>query len=131
MQKDYETTMIKMKDYVPDKIDNLPIRLLLLLCKWKKRKGDQKMPSMRTDLLIRWNQTTHCNKVTLEDYLTTMTIIFESYKKMTKGKVLTMSMIETKLLGHHNIAIGGATAILHDNSIIGSKVLAEEAILAI
>ena len=67
----------------------------------------------------------------LEEYLMMMTIIFKSYVKMTKGKVLTMSMIESKLLGHHNVAIGGATAIVHDYSIIGSKVLAEEAILAV
>ena len=70
--------------------------------------------------------------MTLEEYLTTMTNRFESYKKMTKGKGLTMGMIETKVvLGHHNVAIGGATAILHDHSIIGSIVLAEDAVLAI
>ena len=28
LQKDYETAMIQMEDYVPDKIDNLPIWLL-------------------------------------------------------------------------------------------------------
>ena len=131
MRKDYETAMIKINDYIPDKIDNLPIRVLSPLCKWKKRKGDQKMPSKRTDLLIRWNQTKHCNDITLEEYLMTMTTIFESYEKMTKGKVLTISMIESKLLGHHNVAVGGATAIVHDHSIIGSKVLAEDAVLAI
>ena len=50
---------------------------------------------------------------------------------MTKGKILTMSMIETELLGHHSIAIGGATAIVHGHSITGSKVLAQDAVLAI
>ena len=104
VQKDYETAMIKMEDYVLDKIDNLPIRLISPLSRWKRRKCGQKMPSKRTDLLIQWNQKKHHNDMTLEEYLATMTIIFKSYEKMIKGKVLTMSMIETKLLGHHNVA---------------------------
>ena len=130
LKKEYGTAMIQMEHYLPDKINNLPIRLLSPLCRWKRRKGDHKMPSKRTELLIRWNETKHRSDITLEDYLTTMTIIFQTYQKMTKGKVLTMSMIETKLLGHHNVAIGGATAIVHDLS-SGSNVLAEDAVLAI
>ena len=130
LKKEYGTAMIQMEHYLPDKINNLPIRLLSPLCRWKRRKGDHKMPSKRTELLIRWNETKHRSDITLEDYLTTMTIIFQTYQKMTKGKVLTMSMIETKLLGHHNVAIGGATAIVHDHS-SGSNVLAEDAVLAI
>ena len=69
--------------------------------------------------------------MTLEEFLKKMTIMFKSYEKMTKGKVLTMSMTESKLVGHHDVAISGATAIVHDRSIISSKVLAEDAVLAI
>ena len=35
-----------------------------------------------------------------------MTSIFETYQKMTKGSVLTLSMIDARLR-HHNIYIGG------------------------
>ena len=41
-----------------------------------------------------------------------------------------MNIIETKLLGHHNVAIGGATAIVHDYS-SGSNAMTEDAVLAI
>ena len=133
IKKEYELSMIKMEEYAPDKLDNLPIRLLSPLCKWKRRKDDKKMPSKRNELLIRWNETKHREDISLEEYLTTMTTIFETYEKMTKGATkLTMQMIEARLLvGHHNVAIGGATAIVHDHSIDTSNVLARDAVLAI
>ena len=49
---------------------------------------------------------------------------------MTKGRVLTMSMIDARL-GHHNVAIGGATAIVHDHSSNTTDVLAHDAVSAI
>ena len=52
IKKDYEVSALKLKEYLPDKVDKLPIKVLSLLCKWKRRKADNKMPLKRTDLLV-------------------------------------------------------------------------------
>ena len=67
--------------------------------------------------------------MTLEEFLTMMTTIFEAYQKMTKGAVLTKKTIEARQ-GHHNVAIGDATAIVNYHG-RRTNVLSEDAVFAI
>ena len=130
MEKDYEVLASKLKEYLPDKVDKLPIRVLSPLCKWKRRKGDNKMPLKHTNLLVRWHETKHREDITLEEFLTMMTAVFNTYNRMTKGGNLTMAMIEDKLqVDHHNVAIGDTMTIVHDHG--STDVVIDEAVIHI
>jgi len=94
--------------------NNLPIRILLPLCKWKKRKGDASMPTLRHELMKRWDETKDRNDISLEEYLQSFTSIYETYKKSNQGKQLTIDKIRNQLaLEHHDVDVDGATPIVH------------------
>ena len=117
IKKEYELSINKMEEYL---LTNLTINQFDF------------SPHSVSGKKERWQKNAFKEKriVVPEEYLMMMTTIFETYKKMTKvAAVLTMQMIETRQ-GHHYVAIGGATAIVHDHS-TDTNVPARDAVLAI
>ena len=95
------------------KHNNLSIRILAPLCKWKRRKGDENMPTLRMKLLERWKETKDRDDISLERYMKSFTSLFETYQKTNGGKVLTIGMIDDHMKEYHDVGIGGATPIVH------------------
>ena len=85
--------------------DNLPIKLLRPLCKWKKRKGDSKMPSKQDALYCRWMETKDRKDLCLEDYIKGNSSIFQMYEQSNKGEKLTMHMIDKMVKKADNIDV--------------------------
>ena len=111
MKCEYEKAMERLVTI--DKHNNLPIRILSPLCKWKRRKSDKNMPTLRTKLMERWNKTKDRSDISLEEYLKTFTSIFQSYQKANQGKALTIEMITTRMAEHHDVGIDRAIPIVH------------------
>jgi len=95
--------------------NNLPIKLLKPLCNWKKRKGDKKMPTKQNELLSRWEETKDRNDISLEEYMKTMTTLYETYKREHNGTSLTLELINEMMKGEDDVDIGGAVSIVQPN----------------
>ena len=108
---EYEKAIEKLAKI--DTHNNLPIRILSPLCKWKRRKGDKNMPTLRSKLMERWNETKDRSDISLDEYLKTFTSIYQTYQKANQGKTLTIDMISSWMAEHHDVGIDGATPIVH------------------
>ena len=69
-------------DESKDTKDKLPLKLLKPLVVWKKRKGDEVIPSKHDALIERWSKTKHRADLSFEEALKE-TSIFATYKKET------------------------------------------------
>ena len=75
------------------------------------------MPTKHDELMIRWRETKDRSDMSLEEYLTTTTTIFETYKKDHRGSALTIDIIETMMKeGEDDVGIDGALPIVHPPS---------------
>ena len=114
MKDEYTESMKKLGVMDKKKHNNLPIRDLSPLCKWKRRKGDKNMPTLRMKLLERWwKETKDRDDILLEQYLKSFTSLFETYQKTNGRKVLTIDMINDWMKEYHDVGISGATPIKH------------------
>ena len=113
MKHEYTESMKKLVAADKMKLNNLPIWVLYPLCKWKRRKGDENMPTLRMKLLERWKETKDRDNISFEQYLKSFTSLFETFQKTNGGKVLTIGMIDDHMKEYHDVGIGRATPIVH------------------
>ena len=69
---------------------DIPVKLLKSLCSYKKRKGDNTIPTKRNELVECYITTKSRPDMELEEWLRTRTTLFSRYKR-DNGCYLTMA----------------------------------------